>query len=200
MALPGAAFRRSSATLGLQTETQALAGAAPTLLAVENARPAAAGGRRAEGAAGHHRQAARRDCRRARGSAVDRQAEVADRRDERQARCARSRGRRSPEARRAWRRDREGGPGRARRSSTTCCCRRREKAQADITMVSMTIGGDANQSMMTLLKLVSTQVPVSQGFADLIGLRQSRRQPDRPRARSRRTPRASRRWKRTSRR
>jgi methyl-accepting chemotaxis protein len=44
-----------------------------------------------------------------------------------------------------------------------------EKAQADITMVSMSIGGDANQSMMTLLKLVSTQVPVSQGFADLIG-------------------------------
>jgi len=44
-----------------------------------------------------------------------------------------------------------------------------EKAQADITMVSMTIGGDANQSMMTLLKLVSTQVPVSQGIADLIG-------------------------------
>jgi methyl-accepting chemotaxis protein len=45
-----------------------------------------------------------------------------------------------------------------------------EKAQAEITMVSMTIGGDANQSMMTLLKLVSTQVPVSQGFADLTGL------------------------------
>jgi methyl-accepting chemotaxis protein len=44
-----------------------------------------------------------------------------------------------------------------------------EKAQADITMVSMTIGGDVNQSMMTLLKLVSTQVPVSQGFADLLG-------------------------------
>ena len=44
-----------------------------------------------------------------------------------------------------------------------------EKAQADITMVSMTIGGDANQSMMTLLKLVSTQVPVSQGIADLVG-------------------------------
>jgi methyl-accepting chemotaxis protein len=44
-----------------------------------------------------------------------------------------------------------------------------EKAQADITMVSMTLGGDANQTMMTLLKLVSTQVPVSQGFADLIG-------------------------------
>src|SRR5260221_367307 len=42
-------------------------------------------------------------------------------------------------------------------------------APADITMVSMTIGGDANQSMMTLLKLVSTQVPVSQGFADLLG-------------------------------
>jgi methyl-accepting chemotaxis protein len=44
-----------------------------------------------------------------------------------------------------------------------------EKAQSDITMVSMSIGGDANQSMMTLLKLVSTQVPVSQGFADLMG-------------------------------
>jgi methyl-accepting chemotaxis protein len=44
-----------------------------------------------------------------------------------------------------------------------------EKAQADITMVSMSIGGDANQSMMMLLKLVSTQVPVSQGFADLLG-------------------------------
>ena len=44
-----------------------------------------------------------------------------------------------------------------------------EKAQADITMVSMTLGGDANQSMMTLLKLVSTQIPVSQGFADLVG-------------------------------
>ncbi|MEH2551342.1 methyl-accepting chemotaxis protein [Bradyrhizobium sp. AZCC 2262] len=44
-----------------------------------------------------------------------------------------------------------------------------EKAQADINMVSMTLGGDANQSMMTLLKLVSTQVPVSQGFADLVG-------------------------------
>lgn len=44
-----------------------------------------------------------------------------------------------------------------------------EKAQADITMVSMTIGDNANQSMMTLLKLVSTQVPVSQGFADLVG-------------------------------
>ena len=45
-----------------------------------------------------------------------------------------------------------------------------EKAQADITMVSMSLGGDANQSTMTLLKLVSTQVPVSQGLADLAGL------------------------------
>src|SRR6478735_3012127 len=44
-----------------------------------------------------------------------------------------------------------------------------EKAQAEITMVSMTLGGDANQTMMTLLKLVSTLVPVSQGFADLVG-------------------------------
>ena len=45
-----------------------------------------------------------------------------------------------------------------------------EKAQADITMVSMTIGGDANQATMSLLKLVSPEVPVSQGFADLVGL------------------------------
>ena len=45
----------------------------------------------------------------------------------------------------------------------------REKAQAVITMVSMTLGGDATQSMMSLLRLVSTQVPVSQGFADLVG-------------------------------
>ena len=36
-------------------------------------------------------------------------------------------------------------------------------------MVSATIGGGANQSMTTLLKLVSTEVPVSQGFADLVG-------------------------------
>src|SRR6185295_15377598 len=43
-------------------------------------------------------------------------------------------------------------------------------AQSDITMVSMSIGGDANQATMTLLKLVSTLVPVSQGFADLVGL------------------------------
>jgi methyl-accepting chemotaxis protein len=45
-----------------------------------------------------------------------------------------------------------------------------EQAQSDVTMASMTAGGDANQSTMTLLRLVSKEVPVSQGFADLIGL------------------------------
>jgi methyl-accepting chemotaxis protein len=44
-----------------------------------------------------------------------------------------------------------------------------EKAQTDITMVSMTIGNDPAQSTMTLLKLVSREVPVAQGFADLVG-------------------------------
>jgi methyl-accepting chemotaxis protein len=45
-----------------------------------------------------------------------------------------------------------------------------EQAQTDVTMASMTSGGDANQSTMTLLRLVSKEVPVSQGFADLVGL------------------------------
>src|SRR5262249_35076757 len=45
-----------------------------------------------------------------------------------------------------------------------------EQAQTDVTMASMTAGGDANQSTMTLLRLVSKEVPVSQGFADLVGL------------------------------
>ena len=45
-----------------------------------------------------------------------------------------------------------------------------ELAQTDVTMASMTAGGDANQSTMTLLRLVSKEVPVSQGFADLVGL------------------------------
>ena len=45
-------------TLGLQTDTQALAGSAPTLLG-EIASPAAAGTGRAEGASGRRRRAAR---------------------------------------------------------------------------------------------------------------------------------------------
>jgi methyl-accepting chemotaxis protein len=45
-----------------------------------------------------------------------------------------------------------------------------EQAQTDVTMASMTAGGDANQSTMTLLRLVSKEVPVSQGFADIVGL------------------------------
>ena len=45
----------------------------------------------------------------------------------------------------------------ARRTSMMCCCRRCEKAQTDITMASMTAGGDAQQSTMTLLRLVSTR-------------------------------------------
>lgn len=41
--------------------------------------------------------------------------------------------------------------------------------QSDMTMTSMTIGADATASTMTLLKLVSLEVPLSQGLADLIG-------------------------------
>jgi methyl-accepting chemotaxis protein len=44
-----------------------------------------------------------------------------------------------------------------------------EKAQTDVTMASMTAGGDAQQSTMTLLRLVSRDVPLSQGLADLLG-------------------------------
>jgi methyl-accepting chemotaxis protein len=44
-----------------------------------------------------------------------------------------------------------------------------EKAQTDVTMASMTAGGDAQQSTMTLLRLVSRDVPISQGLADLLG-------------------------------
>ena len=47
-------------TLGLQTDTQALAGSAPTLLAAKVASTAAAGNDRAEGASGRHREAAGR--------------------------------------------------------------------------------------------------------------------------------------------
>ena len=45
-----------------------------------------------------------------------------------------------------------------------------EQAQMDVTIASMTAGGDANQSTMTLLRLVSREVPISQGLADLVGL------------------------------
>jgi len=45
-----------------------------------------------------------------------------------------------------------------------------EKAQGVITMASMTVGGDATQSTMSLLRLVSRDVPLSQGFGDLMGL------------------------------
>ncbi len=44
-----------------------------------------------------------------------------------------------------------------------------EKARSDITMVSMTISNDATQSTMTLLKLVSSQVPLADGLAGLVG-------------------------------
>jgi methyl-accepting chemotaxis protein len=44
-----------------------------------------------------------------------------------------------------------------------------EKAQTEVTMASMTAGGDAHQSTMTLLRLVSRDVPLSQGLADLVG-------------------------------
>jgi methyl-accepting chemotaxis protein len=42
-----------------------------------------------------------------------------------------------------------------------------DRVQSEITMVSMTIGGDAAGSTMTLLRLVSLQVPLAQGLADL---------------------------------
>jgi methyl-accepting chemotaxis protein len=43
-----------------------------------------------------------------------------------------------------------------------------ERVQSDITMVSMTIGSDPTASIRTLLKLVSLQVPLVQGFGDLL--------------------------------
>jgi methyl-accepting chemotaxis protein len=42
-----------------------------------------------------------------------------------------------------------------------------DKAQTDITMVSMSIGNDPNQSTMTLLQLVSRQVPLVEALSDL---------------------------------
>jgi phosphoglycerate-specific signal transduction histidine kinase len=44
-----------------------------------------------------------------------------------------------------------------------------EKAQTDITMVSMTLGGDASDASATLLSLVSRQVPFIEGMSDLSG-------------------------------
>ena len=44
-----------------------------------------------------------------------------------------------------------------------------EKVQGDITMVSMTIGGDPAQATKTLLKLVSHEVPLVEGLSDLLG-------------------------------
>ena len=93
---------------------------------------------------------------------------------------ARRRGRRSSQAQRPWRRDREGGPGHPDQAQRRAAAGRR-KAQADITMVSMTLAATPTRSMMTLLKLVSTQVPVSQGFADLVGFVNLGVEPARPR-------------------
>jgi methyl-accepting chemotaxis protein len=45
-----------------------------------------------------------------------------------------------------------------------------EQAQTDVMMASMTAGGDGNQATMALLKLVSRAVPLSQNSSDLIGL------------------------------
>ena len=45
-----------------------------------------------------------------------------------------------------------------------------EKAQADIAMVGMSVGGDAAASTMSLLGLVARDVPLAQGFSDLLGL------------------------------
>ena len=45
-----------------------------------------------------------------------------------------------------------------------------EKAQGAITVASMNVSGEATQSTMSLLRLVSRDVPLSQGFGDLLGL------------------------------
>jgi methyl-accepting chemotaxis protein len=44
-----------------------------------------------------------------------------------------------------------------------------EQVSSEITMISMTIGGDLAASTMTLLKLVSLQAPLAQGLSDLRG-------------------------------
>src|SRR5208283_3148037 len=44
-----------------------------------------------------------------------------------------------------------------------------DKVQGDITMVSMTIGGDATEATATLLTLVSRAVPLVEGLSDLAG-------------------------------
>jgi len=44
-----------------------------------------------------------------------------------------------------------------------------DKAQGDITMVSMTLGGDATEATTTLLTLVSRAVPLVEGLSDLAG-------------------------------
>ncbi len=44
-----------------------------------------------------------------------------------------------------------------------------DKVQGDITMVSMTIGGDASEATATLLTLVSRAVPLVEGLSDLAG-------------------------------
>jgi methyl-accepting chemotaxis protein len=45
-----------------------------------------------------------------------------------------------------------------------------DKAQTDITMVGMSVGSDAAASTMSLLGLVARDVPLSQGFIDLLSL------------------------------
>ena len=45
-----------------------------------------------------------------------------------------------------------------------------EKAQGDITMVGMSVSSDATSSTMSLLRLVARDVPLAQGFGDLLGL------------------------------
>jgi methyl-accepting chemotaxis protein len=155
-------------TLGLQTDTQALAGSAPTLLAAKSQaqrqQELAALKARQDGIAKRLDEVARNQSDRA---AIDRlKTLIADMNDKLGALNGAVDDRLKLSAR---------GEEIVKAAQATqtklneVLLPAGEKAQADITMVSMTLGGDANQTMMTLLKLVSTQVPVSQGFADLVG-------------------------------
>ena len=185
-------------TLGLQTDTQALAGSAPTLLAAKSQ-----GQRQQEMTALKARQErlAKRLDEVARTQsdreAIDRLKKLIAAMNTKLAR-ARRRGRRSPQAQRPRRGDREGGPEHPDQTQRRAASGRR-KGPGRYHHGLDDAGRRRHQTMMTLLKLVSTQVPVSQGFADLVGF-VNLASACWTAPRSRRMPKASRRWRRTSRR
>ena len=155
-------------TLGLQTETQALAGSAPTLLAVKT--PAQQQQEVAELKSRQESIARRMDAVAATRSDKESIAKLKSLISAMNAKLAALDGAVADRLKLGARGEQVVKSGQAAQAKINeVLLPASEKAQAEITMASMTIGGDANQSMMTLLKLVSTQVPVSQGFADLIG-------------------------------